>query len=51
MVTRIPAQERHFVDLSWMQAYWLFSYGEWYVPDNMRLGMLRAFNDNLIQSR
>jgi len=51
MVTRIPAQERHFVDLSWMQAYWLFSYGEWYVPDNVHLGMLRAFNDDLIQSR
>src|SRR5664280_662731 len=51
MVTRIPAQERHFVDLSWMQAYWLFSYGEWFVPDNVRLGMLRAFHDALIQSR
>jgi redox-sensitive bicupin YhaK (pirin superfamily) len=51
MVTRIPAQERHYVDLSWMQAYWLFSYGEWFVPDNVHLGMLRAFNDDLIQSR
>jgi hypothetical protein len=51
MVTRIPAQERHFVDLSWMQAYWLFSYGEWFVPDNVHLGMLRAFNDDLIQSK
>ncbi len=49
MVTRIPAQERHFVDLSWMQAYWLFSYGEWYVPGNVRLGKLRVFNDDLIQ--
>jgi len=51
MVTRIPAQERHLVDLTWMQAYWLFSYGEWYVPGNVRLGKLRVFNDDLIQSR
>jgi redox-sensitive bicupin YhaK (pirin superfamily) len=51
MVTRIPAQERHFVDLSWIQAYWLFSYGEWYVPGNVRLGKLRVFNDDLIQPR
>jgi hypothetical protein len=51
MVARIPAQERHFVDLSWMQAYWLFSYDEWYVPGNVRLGDLRVFNDDLIQPR
>ena len=51
MVTRIPAQERHFVDLSWIQAYWLFSYGEWYIPGNVRLGKLRVFNDDLIQPR
>lgn len=51
MVTRVPAQERHFVNLSWMQAYWLFSYGEWYVPGNVRLGKLRVFNDGLIQPR
>ncbi|MCX6097282.1 MAG: pirin family protein [Caldiserica bacterium] len=51
MVTRIPAQERHFVDLSWIQAYWLFSYGEWYVPGNVRLGKLRVFNDDLVQPR
>lgn len=51
MVTRTPAQERHLVELSWMQAYWLFSYGEWYVPGNVRLGKLRVFNDDLIQSR
>jgi hypothetical protein len=49
MVTRIPAHERHFVNLSWIQAYWLFSYGEWYVPGNVRLGKLRVFNDDLIQ--
>ncbi|MCX6084858.1 MAG: pirin family protein [Caldiserica bacterium] len=51
MVIRVPAQERHFVDLSWIQAYWLFSYGEWYVPGNVRLGKLRVFNDDLVQPR
>lgn len=49
MITRIPAEERHFVNASWMQAYWLFSYGEWYVPGNVRLGKLRVFNDDLVQ--
>ncbi|MGB9667285.1 MAG: pirin family protein [Candidatus Cryosericum sp.] len=51
MITRIPAEERHFVNTSWMQAYWLFSYGEWYVPGNVRLGKLRVFNDDLVQPR
>ncbi len=51
MITRIPALERHFVDLKWMQAYWLFSYGEWYDPGNVRLGKLRVFNEGLIQPR
>jgi hypothetical protein len=45
MITRIPALERHCVDLKWMQAYWLFSYAEWYDPDNLRLGKLRVFNE------
>jgi redox-sensitive bicupin YhaK (pirin superfamily) len=49
MITRIPALERHFVDLKWMQAYWLFSYAEWYDPGNVRLGKLRVFNEGLIQ--
>lgn len=49
MITRIPALDRHFVDLKWMQAYWLFSYGEWYDPGNVRLGKLRVFNEGLIQ--
>ena len=49
MIARIPALERHFVDLKWMQAYWLFSYGEWYDPGNVRLGKLRVFNEGLIQ--
>jgi hypothetical protein len=51
MITRIPAEERHFANFSWMQAYWLFSYGEWYVPGNVRLGKLRVFNDDLVQPR
>jgi redox-sensitive bicupin YhaK (pirin superfamily) len=51
MITRIPALERHFVDLKWIEAYWLFSYGEWYDPGNVRLGKLRVFNEGLIQPR
>jgi redox-sensitive bicupin YhaK (pirin superfamily) len=49
MIIRIPALDRHFVDLKWMQAYWLFSYAEWYDPGNVRLGKLRVFNEGLIQ--
>ena len=51
MITRIPARERHFVDLKWIEAYWLFSYGEWYDPGDVRLGKLRVFNEGLIQPR
>jgi len=49
MITRIPAEERHLVDVSWTQACWLFSYREWYVPGNARSGQAAGFNDDLVQ--
>lgn len=49
MVTCISASNRHFSDQGWQQAYWLFSFSDYYDPGNVRLGRLRIFNDVVVQ--
>jgi redox-sensitive bicupin YhaK (pirin superfamily) len=44
----IPADNRHFTDFGWLKTYWLFSFSDYHDPDNVRLGMLRVFNDDLL---
>ncbi len=45
----IPADERHFSDMGWLQTYWLFSFSNYYDPANMGHGMLRVFNDDVVK--
>jgi redox-sensitive bicupin YhaK (pirin superfamily) len=50
-VIRIVApDERHFTDFGWLQTYWLFSFSNYYDPENLRHGALRVFNDDVVQS-
>ena len=49
MIRVIRAQERHFQDFTWLQTYWLFSFAEYYDPDNIQWGALRVFNDDIVQ--
>jgi redox-sensitive bicupin YhaK (pirin superfamily) len=48
MINIIRAGERHFKDLGWLKTYWLFSFSDYYDPDNMRFGSLRVFNDDKV---
>ena len=45
----IPKDKRHFTDMGWLQTYWLFSFSNYYDPDNMGHGKLRVFNDDVVK--
>ena len=45
----IPADKRHFTDMGWLQTYWLFSFSNYYDPDNRGHGKLRVFNDDVVK--
>lgn len=47
--TIIPANQRHFTDMGWLQTYWLFSFSNYYDPANMGHGKLRVFNDDVVR--
>lgn len=44
----IKADKRHFSDFGWLQTYWLFSFSNYYDPQNIRFGALRVFNDDIV---
>lgn len=48
MITVIRADQRHFSDFGWLRTYWLFSFDEYYDPQNLHFGALRVFNDDTI---
>lgn len=48
MIKIIKAADRHFADWGWLQTYWLFSFDDYYDPQNVRFGALRVFNDDVI---
>lgn len=45
----IKAVDRHFSDFGWLQTYWLFSFSNFYDPQNIQLGALRVFNDDIVE--
>lgn len=51
MVTKIPADRRHFADHGWLRTYYLFSFADYYDPANVNFGTLRVFNDDVIAAR
>lgn len=49
MIEIINADKRHFTDYGWLKTYWLFSFGLYYDPQNIRHGKLRVFNDDVVK--
>ncbi len=49
MILKIPSDQRIARDLGWLQARWLFSFGDHHDPNNLNWGALRVFNDDVIQ--
>jgi len=44
----IRAGERYFSDHGWLKSCWLFSFADYYDPDNVQFGALRVFNDDIV---
>ena len=45
----IQANKRHFSDFGWLKTYWLFSFSNYFDPDNIQFGALRVFNDDVVE--
>jgi redox-sensitive bicupin YhaK (pirin superfamily) len=50
MVKIIPAHKRHFSDYGWLKTFWLFSFSDYYDPENIQFGALRVFNDDIVET-
>jgi quercetin 2,3-dioxygenase len=48
MIRTISAADRHSGDLGWLKTMWLFSFSDYYDPENLEFGTLRVFNDDVV---
>ena len=46
--THIPGDSRFYMEEGWLKTFWLFSFGHYRDASNMNLGVLRVFNDDVI---
>lgn len=51
MIQIIKSNERHFNDFGWLKTYWLFSFSNYYSPENISHGRLRVFNDDVVEAQ
>ncbi len=45
----IKADRRHFADFGWLRSHWLFSFSDYYDPENEDFGVLHVFNDEFVE--
>ena len=50
MINIIKSKDRHFSDMGWLKTYWLFSFSNYHDPRNISHGMLRVFNDDVVEA-
>lgn len=48
MIKKIPASKRYFSDFGWLKSYWLFSFDNYFDPENRQFGSIRVFNDDIV---
>ena len=51
MVELIKSSERHLSSQGWLKSYFLFSFADYYDPNNVQFGPLRVFNDDTIAAK
>jgi len=49
MISVIKAQDRYHHQTDWLSTYWHFSFDHYWDPQNASFGLLRVFNDDVIQ--
>ena len=49
MIRIVNKSKRHYNDFGWLKTYWLFSFSNYFDPDNIQFGALRVFNDDVVQ--
>ncbi|MBU0754472.1 MAG: pirin family protein [Planctomycetes bacterium] len=50
MINIVKANKRHFTDFGWLKTYWLFSFSNYFDPQNIQFGALRVFNDDVVEA-
>jgi len=50
MIKKIEAKDRYRAEHDWLTSYHLFSFADYYDPENMNFGVLRVFNDDMIDA-
>lgn len=50
MITKIQSSKRYHASHSWLSTYHLFSFADYFDPNNMNFGTLRVFNDDTIDA-
>jgi redox-sensitive bicupin YhaK (pirin superfamily) len=50
MIQKISSENRHLATHSWLSTYHLFSFADYFDPNNMNFGVLRVFNDDTIDA-
>lgn len=50
MIQYIPAANRKQAKLAWLNTFYLFSFANYYDPENIQFGTLRVFNDDRIDA-
>ena len=45
----IRSKDRYHHEMDWLSTYWHFSFDHYYDPANLSFGLLRVFNDDVIQ--
>ncbi|MDB5261809.1 MAG: pirin [Adhaeribacter sp.] len=48
MTELIKAADRHVTSAGWLKSHFLFSFADYYDPNNVQFGPLRVFNDDVI---
>ena len=48
MIKKIPASKRYISDFGWLRSYWLFSFDNYFDPENKQFGSIRVFNDDIV---
>jgi len=50
MIKIIREKDRHYSDIGWLKTFWLFSFSDYYDPENIQFGALRVFNDDIVEA-